>query len=187
MADSLGADLARQFVAGEPRAVRDVGRIVSGIVRNPRYGIPQCDRDDVVQATIEKLLTAVPRTGYRFDTGFEALARHVAHARCVEYVRSRRASVPLDETNLAQTPAGPSAEDLLLRKERKDLVRKALASFDPFVRELFRLHTHEGLTWEEIGLAKGRSPGALRVTACHATKRLGEIVARLETPGPKAR
>lgn len=187
MEDSPGADLARSFIAGEPGAVRGVGRIVAGVVRSPRYGIPGGDREDVVQATIEKLLTAVPRTGYRFDKGFEALVRHVAHARCVEYVRRRRDTVSFEETTQTAASSDPSAEDVVLSKERKGLVRKALATLDPFVQELFRMHAFEGLTWEEIGLAKERSPGALRVTACRETKRLSEIIARLEASGPKAK
>ncbi len=146
------------------------------------HAIPHTHRDDVVQETLLSLLRAIPSTGYEFRTGFQAFVRHVAHARCVDWIRRQRDAVSMDEALPA--PAGDPA-DPLIEADRRRLMAEVLRRIGPANVELIRLHAIERVPWSVIAERLGRSEKGLRVRMCRCLKQARTISLELSALLPR--
>ena len=181
--DDWGEALARGFVAGDGKAVKKVRELISRIAAHPRgFFIPRDQQEDIVQIVVVNLVEAVPRTGFVFRNGFEALVRHVTHARCVDWVRRRRDTIPLED---APPLRARSDEQRILEEDRYRLLSAVLDRLGEGCARLIRMHAVEELTYEEIAARLGRSAGGLRVKMCHCIKEARRIREELERAGPK--
>ena len=130
------------------------------MVRFRGYGIPVGDREDVVQETLLQIWEAVRQPQFDPSRKFESFVQTVAARRCIDRMRTRRTTVPLNP-GLVHTATGPLGS--LMRTERVELARKVLDSLKKACRELIRLHVAEKKTYGQIAEDLGRSEGALRV------------------------
>jgi RNA polymerase sigma factor (sigma-70 family) len=170
----LGDDLlARRFLAREPRMVESVARLAARVVRFHGYSIPRESRDDVVQDVVVQVWQALTKSGADYAESLEALVRSVAYRRCIDWMRRRRATVPLDERTRSASP-GPEAE--VLADERRTLARKVIERLGSSCQELIRLHAEENRTYREIALLLGRREGALRTQMSACLKKAREIL-----------
>ncbi len=85
--------------------------------------------------------------------------------------------MPLDA--VAEAPAAdPPADDALVARERRDLVRKALAELSDEQREALILARYHGLAYAEIAKALSISEGAVKTRIFRAMEKLKDVFSR---------
>lgn len=176
------AELIAAAQRGDPRALEALlGRVVPAVARycRARVGhLPDSARtfDDVVQDVAEAVLAALSR--YRAgDVPFVAFVHGIARHKVIDSFRraSRRPADPVDELpNLADP--GPNPEALALRGERAVEVARLLDRLPARDREILVMRIVGGLSAEEVGVALGMSPGAVRVAQHRALRALRRLV-----------
>jgi RNA polymerase sigma-70 factor (ECF subfamily) len=168
----LDARLLRAFLDGEPGAVRRVERWAWEIVHFRWGSIPLSDRADLVQDAVADVWRAASRAGFELRESLRALARRVASARCIDWMRKRRPSASLSED---WADPAPSPYEALLAKDQRARVRWALMALDERCREIIREHFFEDLPYAVIAERRSRSESTMRVHMFHCMKRIREL------------
>lgn len=160
--EGRGADeaLLREFLAGDAAAVRRVERWAWEIVHFRWSSLDAEAGEDIVQEAVTGVWRAVARPGFELRVSFRALVRRVAAARCIDRLRRRRPSAPLEDS-LAD-PA-PTPYDELLRSSEQARLRWAVQNLGERCRELIREHYFEERPYAEIASRLGRSEATMRV------------------------
>jgi RNA polymerase sigma factor (sigma-70 family) len=124
-----------------------------------KLGIPAHELDDLGQEVMTQVWRAVNRPGFDPTGGIWGFVEVVTARRCIDWLRARRAQVPLhDSLPDASDPVGT-----VLTLESRRLVAQALAALDEPCRELISLRIGGALSFREISEKLGRSEEALRV------------------------
>ena len=175
-----GGELRQGFLDGNPDDVALVSSTISRVILVNGYYIPAGERADVLQEALADLVREARARPASGDPEFCALVRVVAHRRCVDWLRRRRATdrVGLDTTYL------PGPEQRLLDKERQHLGIQVIEQLEEPCRRLFALHAGLGLTYREIGESLGRSEGSLRTQLYECLQHARKILARIRRSGP---
>jgi RNA polymerase sigma factor (sigma-70 family) len=154
------AELLARLRGGDAEALRLVRDRVRKILRFRGLWIPDDELDDLEQEVMTQVWRAVNRTGFDPEAGIWGFVEVVAARRCIDWLRSRRATEPLEET-WPDTRRDPLR--FTLERESRRLVAVALAALDEPCRELLSLRIQQDLGFAEIASRLGRSEGALRV------------------------
>jgi len=171
---------AVRAISGEPRAVDDLLRAVRSLVfrycRARLGSLPGAEQaaEDAAQEVCLTVLGALPT--YR-DTGrpFEAFVYTIASRRVADVMRAAyRGPVSVEEVP-DDVDAGPTPEAAVLRLADAERARDLLSHLPDQQRELLTLRVAVGLSAEEVGLALGMTPGAVRVAQHRALRRLREL------------
>lgn len=176
-----GDSLVRALLAGDAGAVRQVRRLVQGVVRYRGYYIPAEERADVVQSVMLEVWRSLCAEAPAAPRSLDALVRSIACRRCVDWIRRRRAADAVREL-----PAGQARrpDTDYLDAEQRRLGSVILSRIRPACRELFRLHAVQALSYREMAGRLGRSEGALRTQMSECLKEAREIHRRLVSPQP---
>jgi RNA polymerase sigma factor (sigma-70 family) len=169
--------LVREFLLGRTRAVMHVEAWIRRVVRFRGYYVRYQDRRDLVQQVLLELCEALARPEFVLTSGFAPFVRSLAHRRCVDWIRHRRAPGPLDK---AIPSVALSPDEKLLERELAELARGILEKLQEPCRDLIRLHVMETLSYRQIAEKLGRSEGALRTQMCECLKTAREILRRSE-------
>lgn len=169
-------DLARALLEGSPDAVQQIRQRVRKIVGFRGYRVPAEDRNDLEQEVMTQIWQAVNRSGFDGQKSFWGFVEVVAARRCIDWLRSRRREVDLDE-NLA---ADDDSLDSAIAGERLRLARGALAQLGQPCRELVHLHVGLGKPYRELARLLGKSEGALRVQMHRCIREARRALAQLE-------
>ena len=171
---------ARGLRRGRAAAVALVRGRVRGILAFKPYGIPVDERADLEQEVLTQIWQAVRRPGFEPER-FWGLVEVVTVRRSIDWLRTRRPTVPVDETVHAEAlaPAAPAAGPLRrsLDRERDRRLALALAAAPEPCRELIRRRIGLDQSYPEISRRVGRSPGALRVQMYRCIQRLRDALA----------
>jgi RNA polymerase sigma-70 factor, ECF subfamily len=138
------------------------------------------DADDVAS---ESWLQAVRDLG-RFHGSsadeFRAWLFTIARHRAVDASRSRsrRPDVPLTGTEAGPQPLAPDAADLALESISTQSVVALVKMLPPEHAEIIMLRVVAGLEAADVARIVGKTPGAVRVTAHRALRRLAELAER---------
>lgn len=132
--------------------------------------------DDVVSETMVRAVAGITR--YRWtDAGIEAwlfgIARHVVADHHRATGRRRRWSHRLGEST---TVGGPA--ELLETKDEHRHIRELFAQLPAKDREVLELRLIAGLSPEQVAVAIGKRPGAVRTAQSRALRRLREGLER---------
>lgn len=143
------------------------------------------DRDLARDAAQEAYLRAFRSLG-RFRQGepFEPWLVRIAVNACYDLAR-KRGPLPLPPEvleGLATHPSTHDAEEALLLRQRRDLVRRALAGLPEAERAALVLRDLEGYSTEETARILGVRPVTVRSQAASARAKLAEACARLMNP-----
>jgi RNA polymerase sigma factor (sigma-70 family) len=152
--------LLRRFLTGERAAHDTVAAWASEVVRSRHYRVSPDDAADLVQATVTAVWIAAARDGFALTTGLRPFVHHVAMARCVDWIRRRRATVPVEDW---LPDPGPPPDHELARAQELSMLRRALDRLKPFCRELIREHFQAGRTYGSIAADTGHAEATLRV------------------------
>lgn len=155
---------------------------VHAIVSFRGYGIPTEDRKDLEQEVMTQVWQAVNRSGFSGDK-FWGFVEVVGARRCIDWLRTRKRLVDLDE-KAATTAPGPLG--VTLDRERTELAHAALAQLAKPCRDLIYLHFALRKPYKELSGLLGKSEGALRVQLHRCVGEARRILAELRsepTPG----
>lgn len=168
------AELLRRFLAGDTATCRTVALWARRVVRCKGYRVPPHEREEVVQQALISVWKSAGREGFSLRTGLRAFVRKVALARCIDWMRRRRATAELP----ASLPDPRPAPDETLAQEREaERVVQALRRLDPSCQEIIRLHFFEELPYLQIAARMGRAEATMRVRMFHCIKELRRLLA----------
>ncbi len=172
----------RRLLLGDADAVARVGALLRLMVGERGHFIPPDQRDDVIQEAMLDLWRAIVRPDFTLRHGLDAFVRIVAHRRCLDWMRRRRDTAPLDErlTSNARRP-----DDALIERQTAARREWILARLSEGCRELIRLRVGDRLSYRQIGERLCRSEGALRNQMYKCLVRARRLVDRSERDGDK--
>jgi len=175
--------LHRGFVDGQPERIAQVISIVQSIVHHRGWFIPVDERVDTSQEAILDLVERAPGTVFETDEDFGNFVRVIAHRRCIDWVRARRARRPIEPR--VSGSMGP--DDELLTRERRELACAVVSRLNPECQRIFACHAGRGMTYAEIAMAMGRTEGAVRMRAHECVKRARQLLGRMRSTGAATR
>ncbi|MFW6012074.1 MAG: RNA polymerase sigma factor [bacterium] len=142
--------------------------------------IPGQERDDLEQEVMAEIWQAVNRSRFDFSAGFWGFVEVVTSRRCIDWLRTRRETLPLPE-EVVSPHRGQLRQTL--EHERSELASEVLAALDPRCRELITLRLRDDLSYAEIARATGKTEGALRVQLYRCIHRARTLLKRLGDQG----
>jgi RNA polymerase sigma-70 factor (ECF subfamily) len=151
-------------------------RRVSTIVRD-RY-----EAEDITSEAFLRAWNAIPRFEVR-DVSILAWFCTIAERLAVKHVKNRRSNVPVEDTifdlSLEATP------DVAYEREADAaMVKAALSELPSMQRQVVSMRFLDDLSYDELGLAVGKSVGTVRVIQHRALKALRAIVTAKQAPTP---
>ena len=92
--------------------------------------------------------------------------------------RSRRCDVPLAVTETLEQPMAPDAAELALEAISTRSVMALIMNLPPEHAEIIMLRVVAGLEATDVARIVGKTPGAVRVTAHRALRKLADLAER---------
>jgi RNA polymerase sigma factor (sigma-70 family) len=172
------ARIAAGFVSGDAEATRCVRERVERILAFRGYRIPPEDRRDLEQEVMTQLWQAVRQPSFEVGAGFWKFIEIVVVRRCIDWVRTRKQTLPL-EVSVLDDRDDPL--DDVLARERHELARAALAKLKKPCRDLIYFHSTLMMSYRQISKKVGKSEGALRVQLFRCIQEARTILKELET------
>ena len=138
--------------------------------------------EDAAQETYLRVFRSLHT--FRLGECFEAWLIRIAVNVCFDLARKRGPlPLPMDTLDVLEGDAAPmGAEDAVLLRQRRALVRKAVAQLPPSERAALVLHDLEGLSTEEVARILGVRPVTIRSQVSAARAKLQTMCARLLKP-----
>jgi len=137
------------------------------------------EAEDVAGDTWLQVVKGLP--GFRGgEEAFRAWLFTIARHRAVDASRSRsrRPDVPAAVTEAPEQPAGPDTADLALEAISTRWVMDVIKTLPREHAEIIMLRVVAGLEATDVARIVGKTPGAVRVTAHRALRRLAEVAER---------
>jgi RNA polymerase sigma-70 factor (ECF subfamily) len=137
------------------------------------------EAEDVAGDTWLQVVKGLPR--FRGgEEAFRAWLFTIARHRAVDAgrSRSRRPDVPLAEPEAAEQLAAPDTADLALEAISTQWVLELVNSLPREHAEIIMLRVVAGLEAADVARIVGKTPGAVRVTAHRALRRLADLAER---------
>ena len=137
------------------------------------------EAEDVAGDTWLQVVKGLPR--FRGgEEAFRAWLFTIARHRAVDAgrSRSRRPDVPLTLAQIAEQPLAPDAAELALEAISTRSVMVLIKSLPREHAEIIMLRVVAGLEAADVARIVGKTPGAVRVTAHRALRRLAELAER---------
>ena len=174
---AFGVALASARTGDEAAFARIFRDIQPALLRYLR--VIATDPEDVAGETWVQVVTGLRRfRGGEQD--FRAWLFTIARNRAADVGRSRarRPVVPLDMTEAAQLLTTPDAADQALEAVSTQAAMTLIKSLPPDQAEIIMLRVVAGLDTNAVAHIVGKRPGAVRVAAHRALRRLAEVVDR---------
>ena len=131
--------------------------------------------DDVAQEAFMRAHQAL--STFDLDRPFGPWICRIAANLAINHVRSPEARETALPEGQAETPApGPGALDLVLEREAREVLERALLGLPAEQRAVFALRTFEELSYREIAEALGISIGTVMSRLSRARERLREAL-----------
>jgi RNA polymerase sigma-70 factor (ECF subfamily) len=140
---------------------------------------PEAEAEDVAGETWLQVVKGLP--GFRGgEEAFRAWLFTIARHRAVDAgrSRSRRSDVPLAVTEVLEQPTAQDAAELALEAISTRSVVALIKSLPRDHAEIIMLRVVAGLEAADVARIVGKTPGAVRVTAHRALRRLADLAER---------
>jgi RNA polymerase sigma factor (sigma-70 family) len=174
--------IIREVLAGNVDAFakleRKYRRIISYLIRKMIRN--EEDVADLTQETFVNAYNALPR--FKFEYPFSRWIYKIASNRCIDHLRRKRfQAVSLDqpiltkdggEITMEPPDTRPEPDDLLLAKERGEMLKRALETLPEKYRIVIRLRHEEELEYQEIADKLGHPLGTVKAHLFRARKML---------------
>jgi RNA polymerase sigma-70 factor (ECF subfamily) len=146
------------------------------------------DPDLAADAVQEAFATALEReSGFRGESSLATWLHRIVYTKSIDLLRIRGREAPLPEEedqgreppreDLGREPAWARPPDaLLLGRETRAALEKALGALTPGQRAIFELKEVEGRPTEEVGAILGMPPGTVRVHLHRARLKLRALL-----------
>jgi RNA polymerase sigma-70 factor (ECF subfamily) len=183
-------DLLRRLSAGDEAAFATLySRLGSRVYR---FALRMSGSTAIAEDVTQEVFLSLIRQPQRFDATRGSLASFLygmARNQVLRRLERERPYVGLDETpgETALRPAGDNALTELLRRERVELVWRALLALPPHYREVVVLCELERLSYAEAAAALDCAIGTVRSRLHRGREKLAEKLRALEQPATAAR
>ena len=139
------------------------------------------NREDAMDCAQEAMLRAFRAfSSFRGDAQFSTWIIRIAMNVCTDALRKRRDAVSLDAMREDQgfdpKDHGPGVYAQLEEKERKRLLREALAQLPAEMRQMIVLRDVEGMSYEEVAKALDMPLGTVKSRISRAREKLSKIL-----------
>ena len=135
---------------------------------------------DIVQDCLIKLCTM--RGSLDDYDSPEALAMTIVHRLALNYLRSVRTTVDINDSVVADVDL--SAEEKVINSERADMVGRVLSMLPDAQQAILIMRHVDGLSNIEIARIIGSTEGAVRTSLCRARMRIAEIFTKHQLSKP---
>ena len=148
--------------------------VVIGIVDNPQ------DAEEIVQDTF---LNAYRGLSDLEDTKkFKTWLAKIARNRALNWLREQRLdTVSINEVSEHALSPSDAPDEQLMRREQRELIRRAIESLSPKEREVARSYYLEGASYDELTSTHGLSYKAISVRLSRAKQKLAKRLGHLLT------
>jgi len=139
------------------------------------------NREDALDCAQEAMLRAFRSfSSFRGDAQFSTWIIRIAMNVCTDALRKRRDAVSLDAMRADQgfdpKDHGPGVYAQLETKERKRLLREALAQLPAEMRQMIVLRDVEGMSYEEVARVLDMPLGTVKSRISRAREKLSTIL-----------
>ncbi len=117
---------------------------------------------------------------FQLDRRFSTWLLSIASHHCIDMLRRRRPSAPLDDVALYVPSDEPQPDELALRNEQSAAVKRLLDALPDKYRSVTVLRYYNDLSYEEIARVTGLTESAVKTQLHRARKMLAE---QLSGPG----
>lgn len=161
------ADVLAAFEAGDPGAVDAVRRWIRGAA-GPFRRYLRSELEDVEQDALVAITQNLREGRFEGRSRFATYVRRIVHYRCINRVRDRRETEPIE----AHEPVEPRStpEDRLADRHEAELALRVMARLGPACREIWSLLL-EDLGYEAMSARLGVAAGTLRVRALRCRRK----------------
>jgi RNA polymerase sigma-70 factor, ECF subfamily len=169
-------DLIRLAQDGDPEAFGDLYRLhLEAVYRYVYSRVGETvEAENLTQTTFLKAWRGL--CGYHpSQVPFRAWLYRIAHNTVVDYYRTCREPVSLEDLELADTSHVP--EEGLLSQERQELLRRGLARLRPAYQQVLTLRFLNGLDYPATAEVLGRNVNTVRVLQFRALEALRAVLA----------
>jgi RNA polymerase sigma-70 factor (ECF subfamily) len=111
----------------------------------------------------------------RFSTWLLSIASHL----CIDLLRRRKPTAPLDDVALYVESDDPAPDELALQSEQRDVVKKLLGTLPDKYRSVTVLRYYNDLSYDEIARATGLTESAVKTQLHRARRMLAEQLVAL--------
>lgn len=171
------------FLEADADALARIIALVRRIIAARAYRIPRGEHPEILQEALLQVWRALRRPSADPVRSVEGLAATIAHRCCLAWLRRSRRH---EELSPALRDPAPSAEDELVRLERRALGLRVIRAMPPGCREILRLHIFQKLTYREIAQRLNRSEHGLRTQACECLRQARAMIDRLRRETDRA-
>ncbi len=176
-AGSVEPDLVDRFLAGEPRALRQVESFVRRAAL-PFRGQLRDEWEDLLQEGLARAVEALRQRRLRGEGSLGAYVRRAVCNLCVDRLRSRRTWQWVGLDGLDFPSAAPSPLDAVRRREFSLELLRVLEEVPGECRELWGM-VLAGLSYREMSVRLGVGEVALRSRVLRCRRRAVELRRRL--------
>jgi RNA polymerase sigma factor (sigma-70 family) len=175
------SELVSAAAAGDARAwdrlCRRYGRLVDSMAR--RHRLNEADAGEAAQTTWMRAVENIH--GLKAPERVGAWLATIARRECLRILRGAARQLPTDDVLARHADDSAPVDAELLARERRSVVRRALATLPPRQRTLLRLLYREPApSYEAIGSALGMPIGSIGPMRGRALDRMREHVERAE-------
>lgn len=161
------AEILAAFEAGDPGAVDTVRRWIRGAAGPFRRHL-RADLEDVEQDALLALTENLREGRFEGRSRFATYVRRIVHYRCINRVRDRRATEPVEEHDPVEPR--PTAEMHLVERDEAERALVVMARLGAACREIWNLLI-DGHGYEAMGRRLGVAAGTLRVRALRCRRK----------------
>jgi RNA polymerase sigma-70 factor (ECF subfamily) len=176
---AFGATLARAQGGDEAAFACLFRDIQPALLRYLRVMAAGPEAEDVASETWLQVVRGL--TAFRGgEEAFRAWLFTIARHRAVDAgrARSRRPDIPVDDLEAIDHELSPDAADTALESISTQAVLALVAALPADHAEIIMLRVVAGLEAADVGRIVGKTPGAVRVTAHRALRRLADLAQR---------
>ncbi len=185
MGKEWGREVA-EFLRGDPSAVAGVCETVEKAVRGFRFSDPSLNMD-LTQEALTRIFHNLRTERFRGEASLRTYSGRVARYTCLEHLRRKRLEVEIDADSLLSSERWSQTEQSFLSVEEHLQNLEVFARLPRDSRELLRMVFVDSLSYREIGLRLGISPGAVK-TRVHRCREVFRQAIGMRKPLPaKAR
>ena len=130
--------------------------------------------EDITQNTFIKAWRALPSFSLNKNGTIQAYLFKIARNLTIDYQRKKKeASLEVIEDIM---PSDENLEEIVARREEREMVARALKTLDEEERQIVVLRYFEDMSYEEISKVVGKNEGAIRVRLHRILKKLKEEI-----------
>jgi len=156
--------LINQAVQGDRTAFTELyEKYVDRVYRHVYYRVSsQADAEDITQEVFIKAWKAIKQYKYK-GASFMAWLSAIAHNSIVDYYRSKKEFISLEETEVSNQARETSLEEMAEIGFNQSYIRSAILKLKGDKQKVILKHFIDGFSYREIARALNKSEGAVRV------------------------